>query len=372
MTTFPSSAAGVAPRSSSVKATPTAHLYLAGVGAVGTALLDQLAAVSPRTRLRLIGACTSRRACWQPSGLAPETAAKALAAAESLDWPAVLQRLVRQTPRPLIFVDATGHPDVARFYERLFQAGIHVVTPSKLANTQAQADFDRLLRIAGARGVHYRYETTVGAGLPVVQTVRDLVETGDHLRSIRGAVSGTLTFLFGAIREGATFSEAVRAAIERGYAEPDVRDDLSGEDVARKFIILARAAGYAVERTDVQVESLVPESLCHVPRAEVLTRLDAANEHWQQRSTDAAQSDATLQYVGTFAEGTIRVGVQPVPSDSPLGRLRGQENLFEITTDRYAESPLIVRGPGAGPAVTAGGVLADVLKVAQAVAGPAV
>lgn len=369
MTAFPSSAAGVVPRPSSAKPASPAHLYLAGVGAVGGALLNQLAAVQARTGLRLVGACTSRRACWQPSGLAPDAVTGALATGDALDWPAVLRRLVRQAPRPLIFVDATGHPEVARLYERLFQAGIHVVTASKLANTKAQADFDRLLRIAGARGVQYRYETTVGAGLPVVQTVRDLVETGDRICSIRGGVSGTVTFLFGAIRRGASFSEAVRAAIERGYAEPDVRDDLSGEDVARKFIILARAAGFAVERADVQVESLVPAALRSVPREEVHDRFEAADAGWQQRSTHAQQDGATLQYVGTFADGAIRVGVQCLPADAPLGQLQGQENLFEITTRRYAEVPLIIRGPGAGPAVTAAGVLADVLKVARAVTG---
>lgn len=345
----------------------TAHLYLAGVGAVGSALLEQLSAAQTGVSLRLIGVCTSRRACWHPAGLPPRAASDALANAGPLDWPTVLQHLVRRAPRPLIFVDATGDPDVAGFYERFFQAGIHVVTPSKLANTRPQADFDRLLRMAQARGVQYRYETTVGAGLPVVQTVRDLVETGDHIRTIRGAVSGTLTFLFSALRNGHAFSEAVRAAIERGYAEPDVRDDLAGEDVARKFIILARAAGHPVERSDVQVESLVPDALQDVPREAIVDRLGAVDARWRQRSESAQNEDAVLQYLGAFSEDGIRVGVQTVPRSSAFGQLGGQDNLFEITTDRYAASALTVRGPGAGPDVTASGVLADVLKVARAV-----
>lgn len=367
MTTPPfSSVPGVS--SNGLATTSTAHVYLAGVGAVGSALLHQLDDTrSAEISLRLIGACTSQRALWHPSGISPRAVTEALSDADSLDWPSVLRRLVRSAPRPLIFVDATGHPDVVDFYERLFQAGIHVVTPSKLANTQAQANFDRLTRMAQARGVQYRYETTVGAGLPIVQTVRDLVDTGDRIRSIRGAVSGTLTFLFSTLRNGGTFSEAVRAAIDRGYAEPDVRDDLSGEDVARKFIILARAAGRPVERSDVAVESLVPDAISTVSRAEALDRLGGWDAYWQQRSA-AAQTDASvLQYLGQLSADGIRVGVERVPKASSFGRLEGQDNLFEITTDRYATSPLTVRGPGAGPDVTAAGVLADVLKVARTV-----
>ena len=284
-----------------------------------------------------------------------------------LTWPAIVDRLTKKAPRPLVFVDATGHPEVACRYEHLLRAGIHVVTPSKLANTRSQADYDRLHAVANEQNVAYRYETTVGAGLPVVQTVRDLVDTGDRVRSIRGAVSGTLTFLFSALREGRSFSEAVRAAIDRGYAEPDVRDDLSGEDVARKFLILARTAGFAVERDDVQVESLVPDGLADCSYEAFLDRLETVDAHWEERSRAAAAEDAVLQYIGRFSTDGIAVGVQPVSQATAFGRLDGQNNLFEITTDRYAEAPLVVRGPGAGPEVTAAGVLSDVLAVARTV-----
>jgi len=297
-----------------------------------------------------------------PPGLAPAR----LADAPPPNWPSILDRLTQDAPRPLVFVDATGHPDVADHYERLLHAGIHVVTPSKLANTRSQAAFDRLRAAAAEAGVLYRYETTAGAGLPVVQTVQDLVATGDRVRSIRGAVSGTLTFLFSALRQGRAFSEAVQTAIDRGYAEPDVRDDLSGEDVARKFLILARTAGFAIERTDVRVESLVPEGLSGCSYASFLDRLTTVDARWRKRSRAAAANEAVLQYVGRFSPDGIDVGVRQVSQDTAFGRLEGQNNLFEITTDRYAEAPLVVRGPGAGPEVTAAGVLSDVLAVAQA------
>ena len=343
-------------------------MYLAGVGAVGSALLGQMTDRNgTEPSLNLLGACTSRRAAWLDPTRSPATVPAQLSEGHSPDWPAIVDRLTQDAPRPLVFVDATGHPDVADYYDRLLRAGIHVVTPSKLANTRSQAAFNRLRAAATEAGVQYRYETTVGAGLPVVQTVRDLVATGDRVRSIRGAVSGTLTFLFSALRQGRSFSEAVQTAIDRGYAEPDVRDDLSGEDVARKFLILARTAGFAVERDDVQVESLVPDGLADCSYEAFLDRLKTVDAHWEERSRAAAAEDAVLQYVGRFSTDGIDVGVQPVSQATAFGRLDGQNNLFEITTDRYAEAPLVVRGPGAGPEVTAAGVLSDVLAVARTV-----
>ncbi|CBH23483.1 bifunctional aspartokinase/homoserine [Salinibacter ruber M8] len=354
----------VAPSTSSCPS--PVHVYVAGVGDVGAALLRQIDARGDAGRdLRVIGACTSRRAAWGAPNRDPEAPLAGVDEAAPPDWPAIVDRLAQETPRPLVFVDATGSPDVADYYEPLLRAGVHVVTPSKLANTRSQAAFDRLREAAAEAGVQYRYETTVGAGLPVVQTVRNLVATGDRVRSIRGVVSGTLTFLFSALRDGSSFSEAVRAAVDRGYAEPDVRDDLSGTDVARKFLILARTAGYAVEPTEVQVESLVPDSLADAPYEAFLDRLSTVHPYWRERSAAAAAESAVLQYVGRFSPEGIEVGVEPVPGDTALGQLGAQENLFEVTTDRYAAVPLVVRGPGAGPSVTAAGVLADVLTAVR-------
>lgn len=340
-------------------------VYVAGIGAVGSALLRQFDVHAGRG-LRLVGVCTSRRTAWNPAGLAPRRVRARLADGDPLDWPALLDRLA-QASRPFIFVDATGSAEVATVYERLFREGIHVVTTNKIPNAQSQASLHRLQTLAAEHGVQYCYETTVGAGLPIVQTIKDLVETGDRVRTIRGAVSGTLTFLFRALRAGASFSTVVRSAVDRGYAEPDVRVDLSGEDVARKFLILARTAGYSLERADVQVESLVPESFADRPPGEFLDQLDAMDAHWQRRSRAAARDGAALQYMGRLSEGTVDVGVRRVPKEGAFGGLGGQDNLFEIVTKRYAESPLVIRGPGAGPDVTAAGVLAGIRRVAHTV-----
>lgn len=359
--------AALSPKPTTTRSAPSLSLYLAGVGSVGTALLYQLSELQgDAQRPRLIGACTSTHAAWTPPHPTPGAVKHHLEHGSTLHWPAVLERLIEHAPRPLVFVDATGHPDVADHYTTLLDAGIHIVTPSKLANTRSQQHFDRLHATAAQHNVQYRYETTVGAGLPVVRTVRDLRATGDRIHTIRGAVSGTLTFVFSRMRQGDSFSEAVRTAIQKGYAEPDIRDDLSGEDVARKFLILARTAGASIEREDVEVESLVPESLRNLPHLAFRRYVHKANDAWRERAETAASQDAVLQYVGRWTPGSgIRVGVEAVPADSDFGQLEGQDNLFTITTNRYAASPLTIRGPGAGPEVTAAGVLADVLHVAE-------
>lgn len=344
---------------------PVADVYLAGVGSVGSALLRQVATLSDEaTRLRLVGACTSRHSVWAAGELPPLDAPEALRQGPPPNWPRLLERLERAAERPFVFVDATGSVEVAGHYERLLSAGAAVVTPSKHANTQEQSTFDRLQAAAQTHGAPYLYETTVGAGLPVLHTVQSLVATGDRIRTIRGAVSGTLTFVFDQLRQGVALSDAVQEASARGYAEPDVRDDLSGEDVARKFIILARTAGVPIERAEVEVASLVPPTLQATDAASFLDALASFDDDWRKRVADAGAAGEVLQYAGELSGGRVQIGVQRVAADAPLGQLRGTDNLIEIYTERYNASPIVVQGPGAGPEVTAAGVLADVLRAA--------
>ncbi|WP_412069860.1 aspartate kinase [Rubrivirga sp. IMCC43871] len=346
-------------------------VFVAGVGHVGGALLRQIAALPGRPRLRVVGGSTTRGAVLRPDGVPADALAAALAVCAPPDWPALAAALADHA-RPLVVVDATGSSEVAARYEALLGAGVHVVTSSKLANAGPLDLFYRLQALGDGRRAHYRFETTVGAGLPLVRTVEDLAATGDRVRSVRAVLSGTMTYLFSEVEHGVPFSVAVAEAVRRGYAEPDPRDDLSGEDVVRKGLILGRAAGLATERAEVEVDGLASVAVRAAPRDEVVARLAAEDGAWARRARSAEAAGHRLRYVARLdargGRGHLRVGVEAVPADSPLGRLGRTDNVVEITTDRYAASPLVVQGPGAGAEVTAGGVLADVLAVARAVA----
>ena len=355
-------------RSISPAAPRPADVFLAGVGAVGSALLRQMAAVRPPA-LRLVGACTTRGTAWADgAALDPDTAASGLDG-DAPDWGAIESDLAARAARgqATVFVDATGAESVARRYERLLAAGVHVATPSKRAQTVEQAYFDRLRGLSAETGARFRYEAAAGAGLPAVQAVADMAATGDHLRSVRGVLSGTLTYLFSEVERGVAFSAAVREAVRRGYAEPDPRDDLSGEDVRRKLLVLARTAGLRLERADVQVEPLYPQAFRDLPLDAFLDRMGVLDEAWAERARAAAADGAVLRYVGeAWVEGGVvlaEVGVQAVPKASALGGLTGTDNLIALTSDRYRYAPMTLRGPGAGPDVTAAAVFADVLKI---------
>lgn len=345
-----------------------AHVFLLGTGGVAQALLQILSREAPRLlgergwHLKLVGAANTRHACWEPAGLPFSGVASRLAASE--EEPAGALANFRESKRERrILLDMTASDDVAATYPDWLAAGVHLVTPNKRANTKAQAFYEKLRATATAHRVQYRYETTVGAGLPVLTTLRDLRETGDRIHRIEGVVSGTLAFVCNALAAGQVFSEAVREARQRGFTEPDPREDLGGEDVARKLLILAREAGLTVERAEVQVESLIPEALIGLPVADFLARLPEADAAWAARVAEAAAAGQRLQYLGRIADGRLTVSLQAVGPDSPFHALRGTDNLIAFTTDRYQPTPLVLRGPGAGPQVTAAGVLADLLAV---------
>lgn len=343
---------------------PRPRLFLAGTGAVGSALLEQLSGLPPRERPLLCGVCNSRRLLIRERGIEAPAALELLERGRPTDWEAIIAYLTLTDPRQVIFVDATGSPDVARIYDRLLGAGVNVVTPSKRANSIEQSFFEKLHRTASERGASYRYETTVGAGLPVLSTIGDLLRSGDTVTGITGVLSGTMTFLFNQLEDGVPFSRAVVQAREKGYAEPDPREDLSGEDVARKFLILARRVGHRLERSSLQVESLIPEELASTGKEEFLERLPDFDDYWQEKMERARRNGETLRYVGSLsADGFVTVGVQEVPFSSPLGQLRGTDNLVSIHSRRYSRSPLVIQGPGAGREVTAAGLLADIFKV---------
>jgi aspartokinase/homoserine dehydrogenase 1 len=263
-----------------------------------------------------------------------------------------------------VIIDCSADESVAKHYRDWLAAGIHVVTPNKKANSAAMAYYDSLREARRIGASHYLYEGTVGAGLPVIQTLRDLRETGDVIDSIEGIFSGTLAYLFNVYDGSVPFSDIVRDAKQRGYTEPDPRDDLSGTDVARKLIILAREMGLRLEMSDVKVASLVPRDLAGGSIDDFLNGLTKYDSAMQGRYEAAKKAGKVLRFVGRItSRGEATVGVVELDSKHAFANIALTDNVVRFATSRYCNNPLIVQGPGAGPEVTAGGVFADLLRL---------
>ena len=238
------------------------------------------------------------------------------------------------------------------------------MTPNKKAHSGPLASYNDLHRVRREHGAHFLYETTVGAALPIIETLRDLRQTGDEITSIEGIFSGTLAYLFNVFDGQQPFSSIVREARDSGYTEPDPRDDLSGMDVARKLIILAREIGMALELDDLEVESLVPAELASVSIDEFLDSLSGYDETMRERCATAQRNGQVLRYVGKLsADGRASVRLEALPEDHPFARINLTDNIVRYVTRRYSDNPLVVQGPGAGPVVTAAGVFADLLRL---------
>lgn len=358
----------------------TLSLGLVGPGLIGGAFLDQLATQADMLRrqfridLRLRAIAGSRHMLLDDAGIGFDGWRERFeAATQPVDLGTLADHVqARHLPHAVI-LDCTASPDVASRYREWLARGIHVVTPNKKANSGPAVIYRELRRQARLCATHYLYEATVGAGLPVISTLRDLVQTGDRVLAIEGVLSGTLSYIFNTWDGHTPFSEVVRQAKERGYTEPDPRDDLSGMDVARKLIILAREMGLEIELDAVPVESLVPENLRHVGTAsEFLAGLPAHDEAMRQLAETAHAASQVLRHVGVIdAEtATARVELRRYDRTHPFAGLRQSDNIILFRTARYFEQPLVVQGPGAGPQVTAGGVFADLLRLAAYLGAP--
>jgi aspartokinase/homoserine dehydrogenase 1 len=348
----------------------TLSIGLIGPGTVGRVLLAQIATQIERLRalnldLRVRGIAGSKRMLLAESAIDLDTWAEQFAASgEPLDLEKFANHVQADYIPHTVLIDCTADAEVGRRYHDWLARGIHVVTPNKKANSGPLPYYRSLQDARRAAGTHYLYEATVGAGLPVIQTLRDLRETGDDITSIEGIFSGTLAYLFNVFDGSETFSSIVRAAKQKGYTEPDPRDDLSGMDVARKLIILAREMGLTLEMADVKVTGLVPKALEKASVEEFMERLPEFDAQMSTLLAEAKKKNQVLRYVGRIdAGGNATVGLTHLDAKHAFANIALTDNVVRFATRRYCDNPLIVQGPGAGPEVTAGGVFSDLLRL---------
>ncbi len=349
----------------------TLNVFLVGTGLIGSALLDQLEHQEKylRTyralRIRLVGVTNSRRMLLDEGGIHKGNwQARLEIDGQPANLADFVERLKAFNLPNSIFVDCTAAKDIVNFYEPLFNASVSVVTPNKVANSGRYEDYARRHRLALQKGVKFLYETNVGAGLPVINTLQGLIASGDRFLKIEAVLSGTLSFIFNTFRPGLRFADIVREAKAKGYTEPDPREDLSGQDVARKILILAREIGLVLEPEDVHITPLLPKSCDDAPTVDAFfEELENCNSVFEGWVNAADERGEKLRMVATLEGGKVSIGLKSVGPSHPFFMMEGADNVISFTTKRYHERPLVVKGPGAGAEVTASGVFADIVSI---------
>lgn len=344
-----------------------------GPGNIGGTLLDQIAMEAKRLNdefgvdIRIRAIANSTKMLLDEQGLQlSDWRVQFAQKAVPLDLKVLVNHIGASYFPHAVLIDCTASGSLPVHYAEWIERGIHIITPNKKAGTAAYEQYRRLMNAARAYGKHFLYETTVGAGLPIIGTLKDLIQTGDRIRKIEGIVSGTLAYLFATYDGTVPFSTLLKEAKEKGYTEPDPRDDLSGMDVARKTVILAREIGFQVEVSDISVVSLVPEQLQHASLPDFMKHAWMLDEPIKQLYEQASSHKKVLRYVGTVErDGSCHVELGAYESDHAFARAQGTDNVVAFITDRYDTQPLVIRGPGAGPQVTAGGVFADLLRLSS-------
>jgi aspartokinase/homoserine dehydrogenase 1 len=353
--------------------TQDVHVFMVGAGLIGSTLLQQIHQQGSYLRekrameIKLVGLANSKKMLFNPDGIPLDQWRDQLASSEQAsNMDAFVQRMKAYNLPNTIFIDNTSGDQAVKWYEHILDASISISTPNKIAASSAYIQYQRLKAAAARRGVLYEYETNVGAGLPVISVLRDLSDSGDRILRIEGVLSGTLSFIFNTFREGVCFSEAVRKAMDLGYTEPDPRDDLSCMDVRRKLLILARETGLALEAEDIVIRPVLPEScLAAVSVEDFLRELSGYDTYFEDMRSEAADQGQVLRMIARLEDGRADIGLSRVDSEHPFYGLSGADNMIIFTTERYKERPLVVRGPGAGAEVTAAGIFAEIIKIAN-------
>lgn len=346
------------------------NLFICGVGTVGGSLIEQIRHQQEklmrelRLKLNVVGIASGHNAMFDRRGISLDNYREQLRDAAPSDIQRLHDEVIGMNIFNSVFVDCTASPDVAGLYRDFLDHNINVVAANKIAASGNYADYRELKKTAQLRGVKFLFETNVGAGLPIIRTINDLCNSGDRILRIEAVLSGTLNFIFNTISADVPFSRTVAMAQEEGYSEPDPRIDLSGKDVIRKLVILAREAGYEVSQEDVEVHPLLPQKLFEGTLEEFWKNLPSLDAEFEKRRQKLEQEHKVWRYVAKYADGHASVSLEEFSKDHSFYVLEGSNNIVMLTTERYHKYPMLIQGYGAGASVTAAGVFADIMSLA--------
>lgn len=347
------------------------HLYMIGVGLIGSTLIQQIqkqAEYLKQTRsleIKVVGLANSKKMLFNEGGINLAKWKDSLLSSErEMTAAGFINTMKNMNLENSIFIDNTASDQIANHYETILDSSISISTPNKIATSSAYLQYTRLKTIANKRGVQFMYETNVGAGLPVISTLNDLINSGDRILKIEGVLSGSLSFIFNSFDSSKQFSDIVLEAKKKGFTEPDPRIDLNGIDVRRKLLILAREAGLSLEANDVEINNILPTACQEAETVDDFFKaLVTANSHFTDLVKKSEVKNQKLRMVAKLDDGKASIGLEAVNSEHPFYHLSGSDNMIVFTTERYKERPLVVRGPGAGAEVTAAGVFAEIITI---------